>query len=127
MEVAYTATRNYAAPGMTFFQPAVAVRPVGLAGLGALPSGKGFGFLDSIISAVGGAATNIANAFAAGAVAGETTKQQTVIAQSQADIARAQAEAAMYTAQSRTESIKAAAPWVGAGLLGLGIIYVVTR
>lgn len=94
----------------------------GIAGLG--DSGP-LGFipgLDSIINAAAGVATGIANAFAAGAVAGEQTKQQVAIAQANAAIAQANAQAAMYGAQSRTESIKAAAPWVGAAIIGVGIL-----
>lgn len=130
--------RPLAAQGVGFFQSSRATELSGFAGRGDLPrlSGLGdggsvnnkaptFGFLpglDSIINAAAGVATGIANAFAAGAVAGEQTKQQVAIAEANAAIAQANAQAAMYGAQSRTESIKAAAPWVGAAIIGVGIL-----
>jgi biopolymer transport protein ExbB/TolQ len=103
------------------------------------------GFIDSIIGAVSQATTNIANAFARGAEAGETTKQQ--VAASQAEIERAkaaaraaeaqaqaamaaaaaQAQTAMSTSEGRMATVKAVAPWIGAAVLGVGLLFMLGR
>jgi ElaB/YqjD/DUF883 family membrane-anchored ribosome-binding protein len=121
-------TRPYAAPALRFFAPSRAVQLEGFAG-GDVGVGN-LGFWDAIANAVGSAVSSVANAVSAGAVAGEQTKQQQeatkqIQAQVQAQIeaARLQAEASARRAQAFADAL----PWVGVGIAGLGLLFILAR